>query len=78
LDLLMPGMNGFEVLEALQADVRLSAIPVIVLTAKDVTPAERELLNEHIQGLVRKSALTPQSLLAELRRLEERAATPGE
>ncbi len=78
LDLLMPGTSGFEVLEALRADVRTSAIPVIVLTAKDVTPGERGLLNDHIQGLVRKSALTPQSLLAELRRLEALAATPGE
>ncbi|MEE9615975.1 MAG: GAF domain-containing protein [Anaerolineae bacterium] len=78
LDLLMPGTNGFEVLEALRADVRTSAIPVIVLTAKDVTAGERGLLNDHIQGLVRKSALTPQSLLAELRRLEALAATPGE
>jgi len=78
LDLLMPGMNGFEVLAALRADAQTAAIPVIVLTAKDIAPGERALLNEHVQGLVRKSALTAQSLLTELRRLEALAATPDE
>ncbi len=70
LDLLMPGMSGFEVLEALRADAETADIPVIVLTARDVTEGERKLLNDHIQGLMRKSTLTPKSLLAELRRLE--------
>ena len=70
LDLLMPGMSGFEVLEELQADAETAGIPVIVLTAIDVTVEQRKLLNEHVQGLVCKSALTAQSLLAELRRLE--------
>jgi len=70
LDLLMPGMSGFEVLEALRADAETADIPVIVLTARDVTEEERALLDDHIQGLMRKSTLTPKSLLAELRRLE--------
>ena len=35
LDLLMPGMDGFEVLQTLQADTRLSKIPVIVISALD-------------------------------------------
>ncbi len=70
LDLLMPGMSGFEVLEKLRADVETADIPVIVLTAKDVTREERKLLSEHTQGLMRKTTLTPQSLLAELGRLE--------
>jgi len=70
LDLMMPGMNGFEVLERLRADAETADVPVIVVTAKDVTAEERKLLDDHIQGLVRKTALTPQSLLTELRRLE--------
>ncbi len=70
LDLLMPGMSGFEVLEKLRADAETVDIPVIVLTAKDVSAEERELLDGHIQGLMRKSGLTPQSILAQLRRLE--------
>ncbi len=70
LDLMMPGMSGFEVLEELRADAETVNIPIIVLTAKNVTAEERKLLDSHIQGLMRKVALTPQSLLAELRLLE--------
>lgn len=41
LDLMMPGMNGYEVLETLQQDERTSDIPVLVLTAKSLR-ADRE------------------------------------
>jgi len=41
LDLMMPGMNGYEVLETLQQDGRTSDIPVLVLTAKSLR-ADRE------------------------------------
>jgi CheY-like chemotaxis protein len=41
LDLMMPGMNGYEVLESLQQDERTSDIPVLVLTAKSLR-ADRE------------------------------------
>jgi DNA-binding response OmpR family regulator len=34
LDVMLPGLNGFEVLKAIRADARLKALPVIVLTAK--------------------------------------------
>jgi len=74
LDLMMPGTNGFDMLEQLQADTETANIPVIVLTAIDVTAEQRELLQDNIQGLLRKSTLTPHALLEELRRLEELAA----
>ena len=41
LDLMMPGMNGYQVLEALQRDDATSGIPVLVLTAKSLL-ADRE------------------------------------
>ncbi len=69
LDLMMPGMSGFEVLESLRSDEETMEIPVIILTSKGLTEEERQLLNEHVQGLMSKATLTPQSLLEELRRL---------
>jgi CheY-like chemotaxis protein len=70
---MMPGKSGFDVIERLQADEEMAHIPVIVLTAIDVTPEQRQLLEETTVGIMRKTALTPQSLLAELRRLEQAA-----
>jgi len=70
LDLILPGISGFEVMERLRSDAETADIPIIVLTAKNVTAEERQLLDEHIQGLMRKTMLSPQSLLTELRRLE--------
>jgi DNA-binding response OmpR family regulator len=70
LDLMLPGMDGFEVVEKLRADAETETIPVIVLTAKDVTSEERRLLENHIQGLMNKTSLSPQTLTAQLRRLE--------
>jgi signal transduction histidine kinase/DNA-binding response OmpR family regulator len=74
LNLMMPGTDGFDMLEQLRADTETADIPVIVLTAIDVTTEQRELLQDNIQGLLRKSTLTPHALLEELRRLEELAA----
>jgi CheY-like chemotaxis protein/two-component sensor histidine kinase len=71
LDLMMPGMNGFEVLAELKGDERTASIPVVVLTAKSVTNEERQQLNEHIETLMSKSALTPQALAEEIRRIGE-------
>jgi len=75
LDLMMPGMSGFEVLQALKDDDRTVDIPVIVLTVKSVTRKEREQLNQHIETLMHKSALTPQALAEQIRRM--RRMTPA-
>jgi signal transduction histidine kinase/DNA-binding response OmpR family regulator len=69
LDLMMPGISGFEVLERLKGDERTADIPVIVLTVRNVTNKEREQLNEHIETLMHKSALTPQALTERIQRI---------
>jgi len=51
------------------ADEETAAMPVIILTARDVTAKERQFLNEHARGLINRATLTPQSLLEELRRM---------
>jgi signal transduction histidine kinase/DNA-binding response OmpR family regulator len=70
LDLMMPDTDGFTMLKQLRADTETAEIPVIVLTALDVTAEQRELLTDNVQGLMRKSDLTPRILLEELRHLE--------
>jgi threonine synthase len=59
-------MDGFEVLEALKADEDLSKVPVIVITAKDLTPAERRRLSGQIEALMEKGAFTDEDLLEEI------------
>jgi signal transduction histidine kinase/CheY-like chemotaxis protein/HAMP domain-containing protein len=54
LDLIMPEMDGFEVLDALAAHVQWREIPVIVITAKQLTTAERERLLRQAQKVIAK------------------------
>ncbi len=69
LDLMMPEMDGFEFLEAVRAEEAWRGIPVIVLTAKDLTPEDRDRLNGGVERILQKGAYTRESLLAEVRRL---------
>ncbi|MFL6797581.1 MAG: GAF domain-containing protein [Xanthobacteraceae bacterium] len=70
LDLMMPRMDGFAFLEALRSRPEARDIPVVVITAKDLTPAERERLNGGVARVIAKSdrdAMLSQ-LAAELKR----------
>ncbi|MEO8610625.1 MAG: pyridoxal-phosphate dependent enzyme [Chloroflexota bacterium] len=57
LDLMLPEMDGFSVLEALQSDHKLRDIPVLVLSAKELTVKERQTLEPRISSLVEKASL---------------------
>ena len=56
LDLMMPEMDGFEVLDALAAHPQWREIPVIVITAKELSAAERERLLRQAQKVIAKGA----------------------
>jgi threonine synthase len=68
LDLMMPGMDGFEVLDAIKADKQVSDIPIIVITAKELTSAERERLKGQTERLMEKGSFTDEELLEEILR----------
>ncbi|MBN1955743.1 MAG: pyridoxal-phosphate dependent enzyme [Anaerolineae bacterium] len=66
LDLMMPEVDGFGVLEAMRADQELQGIPVIVATAQELTPNERARLSGHIRMLLQKGAFSDEELLQEV------------
>jgi threonine synthase len=66
LDLMMPGMDGFAVLDALKGDKEVSEVPVIVITAKELTAAERERLSGQTDKLMQKGSFTDDELLEEI------------
>jgi signal transduction histidine kinase/DNA-binding response OmpR family regulator len=67
LDLLMPGMDGFEVVEALRADPGTKAIPVVILTSKSMTPQDKERLRGRITYVARKTEFDLSGLAGLLR-----------
>lgn len=70
LDLMMPGMTGFEVAEQLRRQHATARIPIIVFTAKDLSAADRERLRHGVQGTVMKGASAGAGLLRAIRALE--------
>jgi CheY-like chemotaxis protein len=66
LDLLMPGMDGFSFVAELQRRGEGRSVPVVVLTAKDLTAADRERLGGPIGKILRKGSLGHEQLLAEV------------
>jgi signal transduction histidine kinase/DNA-binding response OmpR family regulator/ligand-binding sensor domain-containing protein len=70
LDLMMPGMSGFEIAESLRLRESTSRIPIVVLTAKDLTSEDRERLRHWGSGLVMKGSASGARLIRALRSLD--------
>ena len=70
LDLMMPEMDGFEFLQHFREIERFAKTPVIVLTAKELTSDERNVLSGRISQLVAKSDYAITHLLDQLRTLK--------
>ncbi|MEB3310278.1 MAG: response regulator, partial [Snowella sp.] len=69
LDLMMPEMDGFEVINQLRQQEAWRDIPVIVITAKDLTESDRQQLNGSVESIMQKGAYNRQELLKEVRHL---------
>jgi CheY-like chemotaxis protein len=69
LDLMMPEMDGFEFLQVLRQREGWRAIPVVVLTAKDLTAEDRRRLNGLVARIVQKGGSSREDLLHQVRDL---------
>ena len=66
LDLLMPDLDGFSVLETMQGDAALRQTPVIVLTAADLTIEQRERLEKNKQEILKKDEFKSRNVITVL------------
>jgi CheY-like chemotaxis protein/anti-sigma regulatory factor (Ser/Thr protein kinase) len=73
LDLMMPEMDGFEFLSELRQSESLRDVPVIVITAADLTDADRRRLNGGVERILQRSDFQHDDLLEEVRDLVHRS-----
>lgn len=69
LDLMMPGMDGFEVLDRIRTDPKTGTLPVIIVTAKDLTIEDRKRLKGSVSSILAKSETTSRALLEEIKKI---------
>jgi CheY-like chemotaxis protein len=69
LDLLMPGMDGFEVIRHVRKEATLKNLPILVMTGKVLVKEEIELLNRETQALFQKNGSWQQQLIVEIGRV---------
>jgi PAS domain S-box-containing protein len=69
LDLLMPGMDGFEVIQHVRREPTLKELPIFVMTAKTLTQEESALLAQETQAMFRKDGSWQGQLIAEVGRV---------
>jgi len=72
LDLMMPEMDGFEFMDALRRRGDGKRLPVIVITAKDLTEEDHRRLNGGVERIIQKGARSHEEVLAEVRAAAQR------
>jgi CheY-like chemotaxis protein len=66
LDLMMPQIDGFAFVKDLQQNVSWSSIPLVVITALDVTQEDRLRLNGYLENILQKRAYSVEDLLIQI------------
>jgi len=69
LDLMMPGMSGFEAAEILHSTDKTSSIPIIILTAMSLSQADKLRLKGKVQYVEEKGALSRERFIAEVKKI---------
>jgi CheY-like chemotaxis protein len=69
LDLMMPEVTGFDVVEALRGDASTRSIPIMVLTAKQLTNEDKKQLNGHVAAVLERNSLAGHELVSWLHQL---------
>jgi CheY-like chemotaxis protein len=69
LDLMMPEMDGFEFLEAFRGDAHRRSIPVVVITAKELSDDDRRRLNGGVAHIVEKGGQNRDAFIDDVRKL---------
>ena len=69
LDLMMPEMDGFQFIDRVRQHENWRTIPIVVVTAKDLTKEDRLRLNGYVLEIIRKNACPREELLAEVSEL---------
>ena len=72
LDLVMPGVDGFEVIAALRRDKDIGRVPILVHTAKTLTADDRQKLDGKVESIVEKAEFQPERFLELLLKRGER------
>jgi signal transduction histidine kinase/DNA-binding response OmpR family regulator len=75
LDLMMPGMSGFEVAGLLKNNPSTARIPILVLTSKEISADDRKELQSKVAACVQKGTSARDQLVAEIRRLRSANAS---
>jgi CheY-like chemotaxis protein len=78
LDLMMPEMDGFEVVNALNANEKTASIPVVVVTASDATADERQRLKGFVRAVIGKAGFDSKQFMTEVRAAMDKAHAPAE
>jgi CheY-like chemotaxis protein len=76
LDLVMPEVNGFDVVEALRGDESTHAIPIMVLTGKDLTEADKRQLSGHVSTIMSRGSTATVDLLGQLQQIVATTVPP--
>ena len=74
LDLMMPEVTGFDVVEALRADARTQDTPIMILTARHLTEADKRHLNGHVSTILSRGSVGASDLLGLLHQVVDKRA----